>query len=202
MENQYFITRHGESRKNVKNIAASWPEKFYSPLTEKGEKQVKKAAKKLKKSKVNLIFSSDLLRAKQTAEIIGKELGIKPKFDKGLREVGVGIFNGKPLKEAGNFWNKKEEKFSPVKHYLSRFKLAPPGGENYIQVERRIYRFLKDVDKKYSGKNILIVGHQRPLTLLEKTVSGQSRENFVKKIIEKREIKTGEVRRLKISRRR
>ena len=157
-----------------------------------------RAAESLKKKKIDLIFSSDLLRAKQTAEIIGKELGIRPKFDKKLREAGVGIFNGKPLKEAGNFWNEKEGSFSPKKHYLNRFKTAPPGGENYVQVEKRMKVFLKDIGRKYSGKNILIIGHQRPLTLLEKAVSGQSRENFVKKTIERKEIKTGEVRKLRI----
>jgi len=197
MRNAYYLLRHGESLKNIKNIAASWPEKFYSPLTKKGKEEATRTAKILGKKKIDLIFSSDLLRAKQTAEIIGKKLGIKPKFDKRLREAGIGVFNGKPLKEIGMFFSKKEDNLSPLKHYLSRFRVSMPGGENYVQVEKRMHGFLKDIDKKYSRRNILIVGHQRPLSLLEKTVSGQTRENFAKKIIEKREIKTGEVRKLR-----
>ena len=197
MRNTYHLLRHGESLKNKKNIAASWPEKFYSPLTRKGKEEAMRAAKSLKKKKIDLIFSSDLLRAKQTAEIIGKELGIRPKFDKRLREAGVGIFNGKPLYEIGIFFSKKGDNLSPLKHYLNRFRLSMPGGENYVQVEKRMKVFLKDIDRKYSGKNILIVGHQRPFTLLEKAVSGQSREAAVRKIIRKKEIKTGEVRKLK-----
>ncbi len=73
-KNQYFILRHGQSIKNKKRISAGWPEVFYSPLTEKGKKQIKEAAKKIKKKKINLIFSSDLLRAKQTAEIFADAL--------------------------------------------------------------------------------------------------------------------------------
>lgn len=197
MRNAYYLLRHGESLKNKKNISASWPEKFYSPLTKKGKEDAKKASKTLKKKKIDLIFSSDLLRTKQTAEIIGRELGIKPKFDKRLREADTGIFNGKPLKEIGLFFSKKEGNFSPLRHYLNRFKLSMPGGENYAQVEKRMHAFLKDTERKYLGKNILIVGHQRPLSLLEKVVLGQSRKNFAKKIIEKREIRTGEVRKLR-----
>lgn len=198
MKNQYFILRHGESIKNIKNIASSWPEKFYSPLTGKGKKQAKEATEKLKEKKIGFIFSSDLLRTKQTAEIIGKELRIKPKFDKRLREVRIGIFNGKPLSEIGKFWRKKEGKLLPLKHYLRRYKFAPPGGENYLQTEKRMQGFLKEIDRKYSGKNILMVSHQRPLTLLERAVSGQSREKMVWKIINREEIRTGEIKRLKI----
>jgi broad specificity phosphatase PhoE len=197
MRNKYYLLRHGESLKNVKDLNSSWPEKFYSPLTRRGKREALRAAKSLRKKKIDLIFSSDMLRAKQTAEIVGKELGLHPKFDKRLREIGIGKFNGKPLKDIGIYFSKKEKNISPLKHYMNRFKVSVPGGETYNQVEKRLKSFLKDIDKKYKGKDILIVGHQRPLSLLEKAVSGQSREDFVKKIIEKREIKTGEVRKLR-----
>ena len=99
MNNQYFILRHGQSLKNIENIAVCWPEKIYSPLTERGKKQINEVAKKIKKEKIDLIFSSDILRTRQTAEITGKELGLEPKLDKRLREVNIGILNGKPINE-------------------------------------------------------------------------------------------------------
>jgi broad specificity phosphatase PhoE len=198
MRNQYFLLRHGQSLKNVKNIASSWPEKFYSPLTGKGKRQAKEVAEKLKMKKIDLIFSSDLLRTKQTAEIIGKRLGIKPRFDKRLREIKIGAFNGKPIAEIGKFWRKKEGNLIPLKHYLRRYKFSLPGGENYLQAEKRMQRFLKETDKKYSGKKILIVSHQRPITLLEGIVSGQSREKTAWRIVKREEIRTGEIKRLKV----
>jgi len=195
MHNQYYIIRHGYSLRNKKNIASCWPEKFYFPLTKKGKKQIKEVAKKLKTKKINLIFSSDILRTKQTAKIIGKELGIKPKFDKRLREVNVGVFYGKPIDEIGRFWD-KERKLSPLEYYKKRFQIAPPKGETYTDIEKRLSNFIKEMEKKYKGKNILIVGHQRPLTLLEKVIYNYSFKKFVKIIFEKKEIKTGELRKL------
>jgi len=196
MKNQYFILRHGESLKNKKRISASWPEIFYSPLTKKGERQIKEIAKKLSKKKINLIFSSDLLRTKQTALIVGKELDLKPKFDKRIREVDYGIFNWKTTNEIGRFWD-PERKLAPLEYYLKRFQIPLPGGETYAEVEKRMFEFIKEIDKKYQGKNILIVSHQRPLTLLEKAIYEYDLKKFVKVIMRKKEIKTGEARKLK-----
>ena len=197
MRNQYYIIRHGHSLGNTKNIASCWPEKSLLPLTKKGKQEIKEANKKIKNKKIDLIFSSDLLRTKQTAEIIGKELGIKPKTDKRLREVNVGIFNGKLIDEIGRFWD-KERKHSPLEYYKKRFQIAPPQGETYADIEERLSNFIKETEKRYKGKNILVVGHQRPLTLLEKVTYDHSFKNFVKIIIEKKEIKTGELRKLKL----
>ncbi len=195
MKNQYFILRHGESLKNIKKIASCWPEKFYSPLTKKGEKQIKEVAKKLKKQKIDLIFFSDLLRTKQTALIVGKELGLKPKIDKRLRESDYGIFNGKTINETGKFWD-KEGKLTPLEYYSKRFQIAPPKGETYIEIEKRMFAFIKEIDKKYQKKNILIVSHQRPLTLLEKVIYNYDLLKFVEIITGKKEIKTGKFRKL------
>ena len=193
--NNYFILRHGDSLRQKKKMAMCWPEKIYCPLTDEGKIEVLKAAKVLKKKKIDLIFSSDLLRTRQTAEIIGEELGFEPKFDKRLREVNVGILNGKLINEAGRFWD-REGKLSPLEYYLKRFQIAPPKGENYLEIEKRMYEFIKEIDKKYQGKNILIVSHQRPLTLFEKVIYGYDLRKFVKNILEKKEIKTGELRKI------
>lgn len=195
LNNQYFILRHGESLRNVEKIASCWPEKIKSPLTDKGINQIKKAAKNLKKKKIDLIFSSDLLRTRQTAEIVSRETGIRVRLDKKLREVNVGILNNKPIDEIGRFWD-KERKLSPLEYCKKRFEIAPAKGENYFQLEKRMIGFLKETEKRYKGKNILIVSHQRPLTLLEKAVHNYSLKGLVKIFIGKKEIKTGEVRRL------
>jgi isoleucyl-tRNA synthetase len=192
-DSRYFILRHGESLKNKRGIASSWPEGTPLPLTEKGRRQIKAAAKKLAGKKINLIFSSDILRAKQTAEIIGKELGLPVKLDKRLREIGMGLLNGKPLREVGRFWDQDKE-LSPVEYYKKRFEVAPKCGENYLIVEKRIMSFMKDTEKKYPGKNILIVSHERPITLLEKMIYGYDMEEFAGVITGKKEIKTGEIR--------
>ena len=195
MKNQYYFIRHGYSWKNKKKIASCWPEKKPCPLTEKGRKEAKLVAKRLKNKKIDLIFSSDLLRTRQTAKIIGKAIGLKVGLAKKLRETNVGIFNGQLIDNIGRFWD-KERKLSPLNYYQRRFKVAPPKGETYTEIEKRMISFVKEMEKKYQAKNILIVSHQRPLTLLEKAWYNYSPKRFVKIIIDKKEIKTGEVRKL------
>jgi isoleucyl-tRNA synthetase len=177
--------RHGEALNNKKNVLVTQiPEKIRCPLTKKGEKEAKEAAKKLKNKKIDLIFASDFERTKQTAEIIAKELGLKVIYDKRLREINVGIFDGKKVKDWEEFFENYEERFT------KKIK----GGENYNQVKMRMYRFLEDLERKYQGKKILIVSHQRPLTMLEGAVKGFEIKDFKK--FEKKKIKTGEIRKI------
>jgi len=184
-KNEYFILRHGEALNNKKEILITQiPEKIHCPLTKKGEKQAKKLAKKLKNKKIDLIFASDFKRTKQTAEIIAKELGLKVIYDKRLREINVGVFDGKKMKEWENFFKDYKEKFSK----------KVEGGENYNQVKMRVYRFLEDLERKYQGKRILIVSHQVPLTMLEGAVKGFEIEDFEK--FKRKKIKTGEIRKI------
>lgn len=188
MNNKYYILRHGESLLNKKEILCCWPEKIYCPLTPKGRKQIKAQSEKLKTAKrapkINLIFSSDLLRTRQTAEIVSKELGIKPKYDKRLREYNVGIFNGRTRAELREFFGKEEK----------RFKVKPPGGENYVELKKRMSDFLKEMERKYSNKNILIISHQAALNLLEGKVKGLSNQEILKNFPKEKRIKVGELR--------
>lgn len=182
--------------KNIKDFESCWPEKRRVPLTQKGKKEAKKAGLKAKSKKIDLIFCSDLLRTRQTAEIVGKILGIKPKPDKRLREVNIGIFNGQSVKNFGRFWD-KEGKLSPLKYYSRRYKIPLPQGEDYRDVEKRLASFIREAEKNQKGKKILIVSHQRPLTLLEKVVKGYNFKKLVSIIMNKKEIKTAELRRLR-----
>jgi broad specificity phosphatase PhoE len=186
--NKYYILRHGEALSNKKEIISCWPEKFHNPLSLRGRKQIKSAARKLKTKKIDLIFASDLLRTRQTAEIVGKVLEVNPKHDKRLREYKLGIFNGKTIKDF--------RKFLPLG--IKRFKDKPPKGETYADIKKRVCGFLEEIDKKYSGKNILIISHQIPLTLLEESIKGLSPQEFIRKYPSgsKKKIKTGELRKL------
>lgn len=198
MKNQYYIVRHGYSLRNEKKIACCWPEKEPCPLLERGEKEATAAADKLKNKNIDLIFYSDLLRTKQTAEIIGKKLKIKPQPDKRLREINVGSLNGLPVDEIGRFWDEYKI-LPPYIYYERKYKIASPEGETYAGTENRLADFLGEMERKYKNKNILLVSHGRVITLLEKIVYGYGFEELVKIITEKKEIKTGEVRKLPIN---
>lgn len=186
LHNKYYILRHGEAISNAKHIASSWPEKFKNPLTVNGRKQIKEAVKTLKNKGINLIFSSDLLRTRQTAEIIGRTLKIKPKFDKRLREVSFGDINGRPAEDLFYLGSEKD-----------RLKNGPKKSESYENVLKRVIDFLKDIDGGYRRKNILIISHQCPLWILENKVKGFSMEEGLKRNPEEKRISKGEIRKLK-----
>jgi len=192
LNNKYYILRHGQALSNVKGIASSWPEKFKNILTEKGKEIVEKVAETLKNTcaeqgrSINIIFTSDLLRAKQTAEIVGEIIKVKPENAEELREIDFGILNGKPLAEWEKYFNSQEEKINN----------APQGAETYKEVSKRIFNFFSELDHKYIDKNILLVSHECPLTLLEWKVKGLSLLEGIRKYSGSNSIKKGELREL------
>jgi broad specificity phosphatase PhoE len=173
MNNTYFILRHGETPYQLKKeeIIYPWPEPSPILLTEKGKKQIEYAAKKLESKKIDLIFSSDIPRAKETAEIISKKIGIKPIFDSRIREIDQGIYKGKPTEEYEKDFSDRKQKFFN----------QPLNGESRQDCRRRMMSFLEEIDKKYKNKNILIISHGTPLYLLEGTVRGLKDEKLLEK---------------------
>lgn len=189
LKNQYYILRHGQTIYQTKKknfIYPAFPENPPIKLTKKGQSQIKKGAKLLKKEGIDLIFASDFFRTKQTAQIVAKEIRKKIVFDKRLRDVNLGIYHGR----------KKEEFYQKFpRDFKSRLKMKPEKGENWADVRKRMLNFLKEIDKKYQGKKILIISHGDPLWLLEGTVKGWSPEKF-NKTKKANFIKPGELRKL------
>ena len=190
LKNKYFILRHGQTIYQTKKkefVYPPFPEKPGIKLTKKGEKQVKTAAEKLKKEKIDLIFASDFFRTKQTAKIVARILGIsKIFFDKRLRDINVGIYHGKTKKELYQAFPRDAR---------IRFSKRPEKGESWLDAQKRILNFLKDIDKKYKKKTILIVSHGDPLWLLEGAVKKWT-INKLSKTSGANYIKTGELRKL------
>jgi len=192
LRNKYFIMRHGQAISNVKALCSCWPEKFKNPLTILGEEIVRESAEKLKGKldlsgqTVDLIFNSPLIRCKQTAEIVGKIFGVKPKIDKRLREIGFGIFNNKKLESMWKYFKTEEE----------RIKKSPPKGETYIEILERMTAVVKDIEKKYKDRNVMIVSHEGPLFLLQGKVMGFSIEETIKEFPLEKRIHKGEIREL------
>jgi len=188
LKNKYFILRHGQNIHQTKKrgIIYGWPDD--NPpcgLTKTGKKQIKKIAKVLKNKKIDLIFSSDTLRTRQTAEIVAKKLGLKVNYDKRLRDINWGIYQGKSIIKAWAYY----------KNPKLRFKKAPPRGESWQDLKKRVTDFLKEIEKKFKGKNILIVSHGDPLWLLNGLFKGLSKNQLLFQKLRQKTIKTGELQR-------
>ncbi|RJQ27767.1 isoleucine--tRNA ligase [Candidatus Parcubacteria bacterium] len=164
--NKYILIRHGESESNLANTLSSWPEKTKYHLTEKGKKQIEQLGKKIKKEKIDLIFSSDMVRTKETSAIIKEHTGAPIIFDERLREIDFGDFNGSPLLSYTNYYGSFRE----------RFTKQTPNGESISDVRKRVYTAIKEIDEKYSGKTIAIVSHEDVLWALDGVMNGWSDE--------------------------
>lgn len=163
-QNNFFVIRHGEADNNVLGIISSNP-KTPHHLTEKGIKQVKEAAEKLKNKKIDLIYVSPFIRTQETAKIIADILKIEPKniiTDDRIHEVYAGTLDGRSDADYQRFFESRMEKFEKT----------PPGGENYRQIKNRMMEFVYDIDAKNKGKNILIISHNTPVWLMFAGVAG------------------------------
>ncbi|MFY9492976.1 MAG: class I tRNA ligase family protein [Minisyncoccia bacterium] len=157
-----ILMRHGEAESNLKGFCSSYPEQKLNPLTERGRKQVEAAAKKIKlglgKEKATAVYSSDLLRARETAQIVADELKTKNIiFDPRLREIDTGQFSGQAVEAYRNYFSS----------FKDRFVHSPPQGESWLDVARRVRDFTADVSHKHPGKKIIVVSHMDPLFLIQ-----------------------------------
>ncbi|MBI2637829.1 MAG: class I tRNA ligase family protein, partial [Candidatus Sungbacteria bacterium] len=135
-------------------------------LTLKGRTQVEKSLRALKKEKIDIIFSSPITRTKETAEIIGASLGKTVHYDARLCEVNVGDFEGGREHAYHDYFSSHIEKFTK----------RPPNGETLSDLRRRMMDFIEEIEKKLSGKKILIVSHEYPIWMLASGSLGWSNE--------------------------
>ncbi|MBI4121095.1 MAG: class I tRNA ligase family protein [Parcubacteria group bacterium] len=187
--NTFFLMRHGEARSNKEGfVSASVSAR--NNLTEKGKREVDKAAKFLRRQSIDLIIASPLERTKETAFRTAKNLGLKKDkviFSDLIRETGVGVFEGKPISE----W---QSQFSSLE---DKFKIRPQGGEHINDIKSRIIPFLYETDRKYTKKNILIVSHADPLWALYMGALGYTEKQAIEVHGRKKDfIKTAEVKKL------
>ncbi len=170
--NKYILMRHGESESNVLGLA-SVNVHNKDNVTEKGRGETVFSAKKLSGEKIDLVVSSPFIRTRETAEIMAENIGYpkeKIEYDNRLGELNIGIFDGKPWSEYHGF----------VGTYQNRFIKAPEGGETLFEVRERMLSALYDIDKKNTGKTILIMSHEAPLFVLDQAVLGVDPKKTVK----------------------
>ncbi len=126
-------------------------------LTNNGILQIQKIADELKNSnyKIDRIISSDIKRAKQTAEIVNKDFKLPVEYTTMLRELDKGKLNGMLVTEANKVYPEYED--------VSDINLVYPDGESMKTFYERIKR---DVDKILALDNSLIVTHRGVINML------------------------------------
>lgn len=172
-----ITVRHGQSLWNLENRFTGWTDIDLSP---KGIEEANEAGEKLKGYKFDIAFTSVLIRAKRTLDIILniiKQTDIPIEYDKALNERMYGDLQG---------LNKDEtrEKFGAEQVHLWRrsYDIAPPGGESLKDTAARVipYWESKIVPELKAGKNVLISAHGNSLRALVKFLENLSDDEIVK----------------------
>ena len=166
--NKYFMMRHGETECNVKGLISDTVNNEDN-LTLLGRSQAEKTGNELKDKNIDVIITSPFVRTKETAEIVAKAIGFDKEkiiFDDRLHEMSVPMYEGKKWFEYHNDFPKT----------VDNFYKAPIGNESYENVRRRSMSFLYDIEKNYSGKNVLIITHGSPVWLMYAGVNNLSIE--------------------------
>jgi probable phosphoglycerate mutase len=144
----YYLVRHGETSGNRDETMVG---QLDLPMTELGLKQAKVAGHALKDVKFDAVYSSDLIRARQTADaILQYQDKTCPLFiDRRLREVHGGIFHGLPLTVMRDWSLEQEDPFTAIR----------PRGESYEMLYDRTVRAFRDIVTRHPDSKIAIAAH-------------------------------------------
>lgn len=170
--NTYMVMRHGEAQSNIEHVFDSTgrPDNH---LTERGRQAVLESALTLKKkTDIDLIIVSPLLRTRETAGVVQNAFALPDTavlVDERLRELGVGVYEGRSILDYRAHFS----------HMGDAFENVPEGAETYLQVRQRVGEFLFEIERRYTGKKILIVTHECPAWLLHTVVERMSMEECV-----------------------
>ena len=146
-----YVVRHGES---VTNMQKKYGGSIDTPLTEKGLEQARELTEKLAGMKFDIIVSSSLTRARQTAEIINEKLNLPLIFSDEFKERNLGVYEGLTQEEI-------IEKYPDLweRRCTRQMDDAPTNGETIRQFDTRITNALLKLEKEYPEKNVLLVSH-------------------------------------------
>ncbi|MDM8534665.1 histidine phosphatase family protein [Clostridiaceae bacterium HSG29] len=164
MRKIYFV-RHGETNANIERRYCGFTD---IEINEQGIIQAKEASEKLKDYKIDLFFSSDLIRTRMTANEINKNHNLDIVYLKNLREMNFGELENLTFKEIGEKFPEEKEKI-----IASKNEYIFPSGESLKMLYERTNQCLKEILNKYKDGNILIVSHSGAIeSMLTEILSG------------------------------
>lgn len=144
-----YLIRHGEALGAIHDIIGNTA---LSPLGIRQAEHLRDRLAATGEIAADVLISSTLTRARQTAEIIAPALKLPIVFDDELHELRDGAADGMSVKEY-------RARFGAVNFYETPFRAVAPAGENWGQFVLRVSTALDRVLREYEGKTIVIVCH-------------------------------------------
>ncbi|MFD1933825.1 bifunctional RNase H/acid phosphatase [Nonomuraea mangrovi] len=151
-----LLLRHGETPLSAERRFSGLGD---AELTANGLAQASAAARRLAAPpyRIDVIVSSPLKRARQTAEMVARLVGVEVEIDEGLRETDFGVWEGRTFTEIQREWPDE------LAAWLADPTVAPPQGESFAEVARRVEATRDRLIERYEGKTVLAVSHVTPI---------------------------------------
>lgn len=143
MSVQVVFETHSLSVDNERGVATGW---LPGRLSEHGQRLAGELGERRRDDGIAVVFTSDLRRAVETAEIAFAGTAIPINQDARLRECNYGTMNGMPASTLS------------AERPL-RIDCPFPGGESWRQAVDRVEGFLQDLAETHDGKRVLVIGH-------------------------------------------
>jgi broad specificity phosphatase PhoE len=154
---------HSVTEDNERGIATGW---HHGRLSDTGRLLARELGDRRRSDRIDVVFTSDLRRAVETAEIAFGDAPIPILHDWRLRECDYGERNGA----------KRDELDRTRRQHLD---VPYPSGESWRQATRRVKRFLDDLKDRSSSGRVLVIGHQATRWGLEHFLNGVPLEDLV-----------------------
>lgn len=154
-----FLTRHGESQANMERIISN--RDLPHALTAKGRAQAMALAEQLATERMTAIYTSPILRAQETAQLIGERLGVPVSTSDALREFDCGHVEGRGDAEAWAAHN------TVVAAWANHdYAQCVPEGESFLDMQARFVPFVQHLVDTHADADtaVLLIGHGSLLT--------------------------------------
>jgi 2,3-bisphosphoglycerate-dependent phosphoglycerate mutase len=173
---ELILLRHGQSQWNLENRFTGWVD---VPLSPKGEEEARAAGEKLRGRRIDLVYTSALKRAIDTATIALDAAGMAPPptvRDAALNERMYGDLQGLNKAEAATRWGDAQ-----VKLWRRSYDVRPPGGESLADTAARALPYWEAhiLPDLRAGKNVLVAAHGNSLRALVMHLDGLTREQVL-----------------------
>ena len=164
---EIYLTRHGQSTHNLRQTIAG---QLDSELTARGFEDARVVAKSLERSDLDVIFTSDSRRARQTVETIIDTLNLTcPVISTPLlRELNYGEFTNRPVVETFQIL---DYKVIQDRRY--------PGGESFQDLEKRVAQFIELLRTEALGKRVLVTAHAGSIRMLVMLFDPANRQSYL-----------------------
>ncbi|MCK8826486.1 alpha-ribazole phosphatase [Natroniella acetigena] len=151
METEVILVRHGETEWN-RDFKFQGSQDV--ELSAEGKEQGEKLAVRLASEKIDKIYSSNLTRAYQTANLVAEKHELQVIQVDGLQEINFGEWEGMTYQEIN-----EEFDFTVDQWMKDPVTKKPPAGESLKQLEERTIKALKTIIKEETGNKIVVVSH-------------------------------------------